>query len=390
MNLSASFRAFFRSESASAILVFLAAAIAFLSANSPLGSLYTHLRELPIGLPVVGSKTLEHWVADGFMTLFFLLVGLEIKRERIAGELVDTQKALLTVFAAVGGMLCPAIVYALFNPTGLGARGWGIPMATDIAFALGALSLLGKRVPTNLKVFLTALAVVDDLGAIVVIALFYTVTLNWVLLGCAFLTWLITLGVARLNVRTLWPYGILGFVLWLLILKSGLHATIAGVLLAFAIPLRVSGHSEMSLKELDRVSLFHRLEHHLAPWVGYLILPIFAFFNAGVKVGGAGFGPIPIGIFLGLLLGKPIGILGFSWLALRLRWARLPDGVRWVHLLGAGCLAGIGFTMALFIGYLAFGPSAELEEAKRAIIIASVASAIVGMGILRFGVSDKR
>ena len=405
------FEQFVHSESAGGVTLILASIIAFAWANSPLAPWYLDLREIKLGIGLGGwglEKPLLLWVNDGLMAFFFYLVGLEIKREVLVGELSEPRDAALAVTAALGGMIVPASIYAAINWGGEGISGWGVPMATDIAFALGMLALLGDRVPLALKVFLTALAIVDDLGAVLVIALFYTDDIQFLslLVSACVLAGAFLYG--RLGGRNLKVLALLGLVVWFFVLQSGVHATVAGVLLALATPLRRkiplqnlrselrAGLDQGELEEvevkvanLERVlgdaqSPLHRLEHLMHPWVAFLILPIFALFNAGVALGG-GFGmarPVTLGVFLGLLLGKPLGVLGFSWLATRLGIASLPTGVGWREMAGAGLLAGIGFTMSLFVGGLAFDGGGMLASAKMGILAASVISAIAGLALL--------
>ena len=397
------FQEFAASESAGGIILAFAAALAFVWANTPAADAYFHMKETVLGIGRWGLHgSLEFWVNDGLMVIFFLLVGLEIKREMLAGELAGLRRALLPVLAAVGGMLCPAAIYALINWGTEGIRGWGIPMATDIAFALGALSLLGRRVPLSLKVFLTALAIIDDLGAVLVIALFYSEKLHLVSLGLSLLMVLLCFVYGRLGGRRLSVFAILGIPLWYFMLTSGIHATVAGVLLALTIPLTGNRERDESGQlssdpngllqkppvevpalgdHVRATSPLHRLEHALQPWVAYGIMPIFALFNAGVTVqgGGAAVGRVSLGICLGLLVGKPVGIIGFSWLAARLGLARLPEGIRWPSMAGMGLLGGIGFTMSLFIANLAFAGSHHLDHAKLAVLLTSAVAAAAGM-----------
>ena len=394
---------FLESEAKGGILLFSTALIAFLLSNSPWAQAYFDLRDVYLKLQVgdwVLKKSLLHFVNDFLMAFFFLLVGLELKRELLQGELKNPKQAGLAVAAALGGMVTPALIYTGLNYGGAGAAGWGVPMATDIAFALGVLSLLGRRVPLSLKVFLTALAIVDDLGAVLVIALFYTSNLDPAALGVAALVFGFALLLGALRVRSLPAYMLVGLVLWYFVLLSGVHATIAGVLLAFAVPIGRSrplpAHEdgaaadpelqEARLEHLEDAaraaqSPLHRLEHILHPYVAYFIMPVFAFFNAGVALEGTQVGAVALGIFLGLLLGKPLGILLFAFLAVRLGLAKLPEGVSWRAIGGVGLVAGIGFTMALFIAGLAFD-AALLDEAKLGILSASVTAAVLGVAVL--------
>ncbi|WP_295817876.1 Na+/H+ antiporter NhaA [uncultured Deinococcus sp.] len=402
------FARFVHSEAFAGLLLVCTAVIAFVWANSPAQGAYAALRDTHLAVSVGGARldlSLEHWVNDGLMAVFFLLVGLEIKRELLIGELASRRRATLAIAAAAGGMLVPGSVYALLNAGGPGVDGWGVPMATDIAFALGVLALLGSRIPLGLKVFLTALAIVDDLGAVLVIALFYTSDLNLGALALAALTWGAALLAGRRGVSSLKVYGVLGVVLWLLVLQSGLHATIAGVLLALAVPIRKPdpagyltsltdaarpGREEQvgaRLRDLEDLleraqSPLHRLEHALHPVVTFAVLPVFALMNAGVTVGAGGLGTVSLGVVLGLLLGKPLGVVGGAWLAVRAGVASLPRRVTWRHMVGAGILAGIGFTMSLFVSNLAFETGALLTQAKLGVLIASVLAAVLGGGWL--------
>lgn len=396
------FTRFVRSQAFAGLLLFVAAAIAFIWANSPLREGYAALQHHHLALTFDGrglDLSLEHWVNDGLMAVFFLLVGLEIKRELLIGELANPRRAALAVAGALGGMLVPALLYSAFNAGGPGAHGWGVPMATDVAFALGILALLGSRVPLSLKVFLTALAIVDDLGAVVVIAPFYTSELHFISMLAAAVTWGALLFIGWRGVRRLGLYAVLGVLLWFFVLQSGLHATIAGVLLALAVPLRrvtplttllplhdtedneaMGAHLQQAEELLERAqSPLHRLEHSLHPSVTYAVLPLFAFMNAGVSVSAAGVGTVTLGVFLGLLLGKPLGVVGAAWLAVRMGLAALPERVNWPLLWGVGLLAGIGFTVSLFVSNLAFDAAALQAQAKLGVLAGTVLSAVVGV-----------
>jgi Na+:H+ antiporter, NhaA family len=364
---------FVNSPTFSGTLLLVAALLALLWANSGFSSSYEALKNLRLSLPILAlDKPLEVWVNDFLMAIFFLLVGLELKREIISGELSNPRGASLAIFAALGGMIVPALIFTVFNGGTIGASGWGVPMATDIAFAVGIISLLGSRVPVALKVFLVALAVVDDMGAVIVIAVFYTSSINLTMLGLVAVILVALWGLNVARVRLIPVYLLLGLVLWYVVLKSGLHATIAGVLLASTIPLGKDAHSPLET-----------LEHWLKKPVNFVIMPIFALFNAGVPIAAAlagGVNQVTTGIFLGLLLGKPIGITLFSWLAVRLGIAQLPRGTTWAMLLGVGMLGGIGFTMALFIANLAFKNNLLLlETAKLGVLSASFCTAILGL-----------
>lgn len=402
------FRHFVASEAFAGVLLFAAALVAFAWANSPLAGAYAGLHEVPFGVRLGGwslEMKLEGWVNDGLMAVFFLLVGLEIKRELLVGELARPQRARLAVAAAFGGMLVPAAIFAALNLGGPGGRGWGVPMATDIAFALGVLSLLGRRVPLAVKVFLTALAIVDDLGAVLVIALFYGRGLDLGALGMAVAVLGLALTANAAGIRALGVYGALGAVLWYLVLVSGVHPTVAGVLLAFTVPVArtiipprgeiraaleggrseaVGARLEALERELEeRQSPLHRLEHGLQPWVTYLVLPVFALFNAGLALGGASpLNPVTAGAFLGLVLGKPVGVLLASWLAVRAGLASLPTGASWAQMAGVACLAGVGFTMSLFIAALAFPDVGRLDAAKLGVLSASLVSGALGLSVL--------
>jgi NhaA family Na+:H+ antiporter len=377
-------RRFIQSESAGGIVLGLAAAAALLIANSPLGAAYdafVHLRgEVRLGNDwLVLSKPLLLWINDLWMAVFFFLVGLEIKRELLQGELASVRQALLPAGAAVGGMIVPAAIYAALNwGDAVALRGWAVPSATDIAFALGVLMLLGSRVPASLKVFLTAVAILDDLGAIVVIALFYTADLSLPMLVAAGLGALALFALNRRGVMSIGPYVVIGAIVWLCVLKSGVHATLAGVITALAVPLRAP----------DGTSPLERVEHALHPWVAFMILPMFAFVNAGVALDGVSLAtlaePVPLGIAAGLLAGKAVGVFGASWLLVRLAGAQWPAGATTFQFFGVCVLCGIGFTMSLFIGSLAFeGQGAAYEtQLKLGVLCGSLLSTIVGVAIL--------
>ena len=361
-------RAFLKSESAGGLLLMASAALALVVANSPLAGAYFHALHVQ-----VAGLSLAHWVNDGLMAVFFLLVGLEIKREAVEGELSTWSRRVLPGAAALGGMIVPALVYLAVNRETPGnLRGWAIPAATDIAFALGVLSLLGSRVPASLKVFLAALAIIDDLGAILIIAIFYTDHLTLWALGGAAMALGVLVAMNRLKVISLWPYLLVGAVLWVLFLKSGVHATLAGVILAMTIPIR-SGEARSPL---------HRLEHGLNPWVAYLVVPVFGFANAGVALGQVGLAqlaaPATLGAILGLFLGKPIGVGLACLAAIKLGWAQRPSGASTLQLFGVSALCGIGFTMSLFINTLAFDAEILRDETKIGVLAGSVLSALLG------------
>jgi NhaA family Na+:H+ antiporter len=377
-------REFFKLESAGSVLLLIAAFLAMLIANSPLSPFYDSLLNIPLEVRAGDfeiAKPLLLWINDGLMALFFLLVGLELKREVLEGELSKPSQIVLPAIGALGGMSIPALIYVFFNrndPVAL--NGWAIPAATDIAFALGILASLGKRVPASLKIFLLTLAIFDDLGAILIIAIFYTSDLSLfsLLLAAAFVLALFALN--RRGVRSIAAYILIGIALWVAVLKSGVHATLAGVLLALFIPHRAKA---------DKPSLLKRLEHDLHPAVAFGILPIFAFANAGLPLAGLTLGtflsPISLGLILGLFLGNQIGIFGFTWLAIKLGWARLPKSVRWIHMYGISFVCGIGFTMSLFISSLAFEHSGTDYGSivRLGILTGSLLSALCGYLILR-------
>lgn len=370
-------------EAAAGMILVAAAGLAMVAANSPLSQLYDHLLETEITLgiaPLALTKNIIHWVNDGLMALFFFLVGLEIKREVTVGALADPKKASLPVIAALGGMIFPAMIYAAITWSDpIAIRGWAIPAATDIAFALGILALLGNRVPAALKVFLLALAIIDDLGAIIIIAVFYSAKLSAMSLAFAAAGLLALYALNRSNVMRIWPYLFLGFFVWLCVLKSGVHATIAGVATALMIP--VTG--QIPGKE----SPLEYLEHKLQPWITFAILPIFAFANAGVSLTGITPGhlltKIPLAIALGLFFGKTVGIYSFARAAIRAGLGVMPAGATRLQLLGVSTLGGIGFTMSLFIGSLAFPGSGHAADLRIGVLSGSIVSAIVGYMILR-------
>ncbi len=419
------FERFVQLESAGGILLLGCSLLALAWANSRWAGWYENLWGTPVTIAVGGfalTHSLLHWINDGLMAMFFFVIGLEIKREFLVGELASPRHAALPIAAAVGGMVIPAAIYALFNGGTPTERGWGIPMATDIAFAIGILTLLGKRVPLSLKVFLTALAIVDDLGAVVVIALFYTETINWGSVFPGLIILVVLLELNRQGVRHPLVYVVLGLGLWFAVLSSGIHATIAGVLLAMTIPSRArmdsdqflaqsratlaeferAGHSredefiteahQTALQALKSAAIhvqtpMERLEHALHPGMRFVVMPLFALANAGVSFSGLGLSmmtdPVVLGVFFGLVVGKQVGILSFAWLAVRTGVAALPSDLRWRHVYGAAWLGGIGFTMSLFIANLAFNEAAALSSAKLGILSASLVAGGVGWAILR-------
>ncbi len=375
------FQKFFKKESAGGVLLMVAAVLAIIVANSPFSNLYTALLDVPVEIKIGAlhiAKPLILWINDGLMAIFFFLIGLELKRELLEGELSEPKKIILPAFAAIGGMLLPALIYASLNwndPAAL--KGWAIPAATDIAFALGILAVFGKRVPIALKIFLVSLAIMDDMGAIVIIAIFYTseLSVTSLVIACASL---FVLAIFNLNkLKSLTPYILVGIILWVAVLKSGVHATLAGVVLAFFIPLKTDAKDERSLSKT--------LEHDLHDSVSYVIIPVFAFANAGVPLDGLSINtllePIPLGIILGLFFGKQIGVMLFSFIAVKSGIASLPEDINWKQLYGVSLLCGVGFTMSLFIGSLAFeqgGTEAILMNDRLGILAGSTLSAIVG------------
>jgi NhaA family Na+:H+ antiporter len=425
------FQDFADKQSSGGILLIAATAVALVWANSPWGESYAALwhTKLTVGVSDASiSKDLTHWINDGLMAVFFLVVGLEIKREVLVGELSSVRGAALPIAAALGGAMVPAAIYLAINAGTEGSAGWGIPMATDIAFALGVLALLGDKAPVAIKVFLTALAIVDDIVAVLVIALFYTSEISWGALGVGGI-FLVALIVANLiGVGRTLVYALLGIGLWLCFLLSGVHATIAGVLLALTVPaisfINPGAFLERSRYVLDRFEKagekgenvlsneerqaalhalnnaaykleppLHELEHTLHPWVVFAIMPLFALANAGVQLGGgiadALTNPVALGIVAGLVVGKQLGITLFAWLAVKSGVSELPEGIRWRHVYGAAWLAGIGFTMSLFISDLAFSDGRLVDAAKLGILVASLIAGVVGWVILR-GASSPR
>jgi Na+:H+ antiporter, NhaA family len=392
-SISVALRDFMKLESASGILLVIAGVLAMLAANTPLSDLYQAFLQTPIKLQVGAfklDKTLLIWINDLLMAVFFLLIGLEIKREIVAGELSERSKVALPAIAAIGGMVVPAAIYASLNwndPVGI--RGWAIPSATDIAFALGVLSLFGNRVPVGLKVFLMTLAVLDDLGAIVVIALFYTsdLSVNALMGAGAAIVALFVLN--RTGVTRIAAYILVGTALWVFVLKSGVHATLAGVVAALFVPTRDPAHPDHPPSS--------RLEHSLHPWVAFGILPVFAFANAGVNLEGMSprtlLDPIPLGILLGLFVGKQVGVFTFAWLAVKTGLARLPSGVTFAQVYGAAILCGIGFTMSLFVGMLAFENMATGEvivSDRLGILAGTLLSAVTGALVLHWVLPRQR
>lgn len=371
MKITKLFTSFFESEKASGIVLIFCTLFSIILTNSIFGENYLHFWHLKIG-----NFSIEHIINDGLMTIFFLMIGLELEREVYIGELSSIKNAMLPVLGALGGMIFPALIYFLLNYNTPHSNGIGIPMATDIAFAIGVLSLLGNRVPSSLKVFLTALAVIDDLGAIIIIALFYSTHMNWINLAIAMGIFVVLLIMNRMKFYKLWPYLLLGAIMWFFMLKSGVHATITGVLLAFAIPFEDGSEKTIS----------YQLEQKLHWPVAFVILPIFALANTAIVLNYDSTTGIPLyglGIIFGLLIGKPLGITLFSWLAVKLKTATLPDDLNWKLIFGVGILGGIGFTMSIFITLLAFNDPSIINNSKLYIIIASLLTGIIGFLFLK-------
>jgi len=377
---------FIKKESSAGILLIAVTILALLLQNSILSDFYTSFLHTHVEIrfgDLQIAKPLLLWVNDGLMAIFFLLIGLEVKREVMEGHLSSIQQIALPAIAALGGMVVPALVFIIFNQSEpFALNGWAIPTATDIAFALGILSLLGNRVPLSLKIFLMALAIIDDLGAIIIIALFYTSELSTISIAIASASLVILFVMNRLGVIRKTAYILVGVILWVSVLKSGVHATLAGVALAFMIPLNSKD------KEGKKFSMLKNMEHGLHYWVAFMILPLFAFVNAGVDLKGISIEemitPVPLGIMLGLFIGKQVGVFGFSWMAIKLGWAKLPNKSSWLQLYGVAVLTGIGFTMSLFVDSLAYNDTQIYHYAdKLAILMGSFLSATVGYLILR-------
>ncbi|EOY4608939.1 Na+/H+ antiporter NhaA [Vibrio cholerae] len=376
-------RDFFKMESAGGILLVIAAAIAMVIANSAMGEGYqAFLHTYVFGMSV------SHWINDGLMAVFFLLIGLEVKRELLEGALKSRETAIFPAIAAVGGMMAPALIYVAFNFNDPAAiQGWAIPAATDIAFALGIMALLGKRVPVSLKVFLLALAIIDDLGVVVIIALFYSSDLSTIALTIGFIMTGVLFMLNAKHVTKLSIYLVAGLILWIAVLKSGVHATLAGVVIGFAIPLKGNKGEHSPLKHL---------EHALHPYVAFAILPVFAFANAGISLQGVSLAGLtsmlPLGVALGLFLGKPLGIFSFSWAAVKLGVAKLPEGINFKHIFAVSVLCGIGFTMSIFISSLAFGQANEAYDtyARLGILMGSTTAALLGYSLLRLSLPLKK
>lgn len=413
---------FIHRQTTSGVLLMLCALIALYMANSPFKDVYHHFLELNFTIGVDGfmlSKSIHHWINDGLMAIFFFLIGLELKREVLVGELADKKQAMLPIIAAIGGMLMPALIYMAINPDGHAFNGWGIPMATDIAFALGTLALLGNRIPKALLMFLVALAIVDDLGAVLVIAFFYTETINMMALYVVAMIFGVLMLLRRGGVRDTSPYILLGIIMWVAMLKSGVHATLAGILLAFTIPIRPKYNPKHFLDRIndlissikksykresniilnddlrskvqalgDGVQLVQApaqtLEHKMHVPVAYLIIPIFSLANAGIPIEWSSIGsiithPISMGVGAGLVIGKLLGIAGFSWIAVKIGITKLPNGLNFKHIIGAALMGGIGFTMSIFVAELGFETHpVELLMAKTGVLLASLFAGISG------------
>ena len=373
---------FIRLETSGGIILMIAAVLAMIIANSPLATAYDAILGTYIKVGIGSfeiAKPAILWINDGLMAIFFFLVGLEIKREVLAGELSSFDKAILPIMAAIGGMAVPGLIFAIINwGTPENLNGWAIPTATDIAFALGILALIGSRAPVALKIFLLAIAIIDDLGAIVIIAVFYTSQLSINALTISMLGFAVAIVLNRMGIQRTAPYLLVGIVMWVFVLKSGVHATLAGVLIALTIPLKSKNEDE---------ALLYKMEHGLHPWVAFLILPIFAFANAGVNFTGIGIDdllqPLTLGIAVGLFLGKQIGVFLATWIGVKSGIARLPENVTWRHVYGVACLTGVGFTMSLFIGSLAFDAADEMNAVRLGVVLGSVLSGLFGFVLLK-------
>ena len=373
---------FIKLETSGGVVLMIAAIFAMIIANTPLSAIYDLILGTYIKVGIGNfeiAKPAILWINDGLMAIFFFLVGLEIKREVLAGELSSFDKAILPIMAAIGGMAVPGIIFAIVNwGTPENLNGWAIPTATDIAFALGILALIGSRAPIALKIFLLAIAIIDDLGAIVIIAIFYTSELSINALAISMLGFAAAVVLNRMGIQRTAPYLLVGIVMWVFVLKSGVHATLAGVLIAFTIPLKAKDGDE---------ALLYKMEHGLHPWVAFLILPIFAFANAGVNFTGIGIDdllkPLTLGIAVGLFLGKQIGVFLATWIGVKSGIARLPENVSWKHVYGVACLTGVGFTMSLFIGSLAFTTADVMNSVRLGVVLGSVLSGLFGYVLLK-------
>jgi NhaA family Na+:H+ antiporter len=374
-------QAFMQMEASAGLVLMGVAVLAMIAANTGFAGAYEAFLNTKIRVGIGEFEIYKPallWINDGLMAIFFFLIGLEIKREVLKGELSSFDKAVLPIIAAIGGMAIPGLVFVMINwGTPENLNGWAIPAATDIAFALGVLALLGTRAPLSLKVFLLAVAIIDDLGAIVIIAVFYTSELSTNALTLSMLGFALAVALNRMGVQRTAPYLIIGIFMWVFVLKSGVHATLAGVLIALTIP--------MKEKDGDK-SLLYKMEHALHPWVAYLILPVFAFANAGVNLQGLSLEsltqPLTLGIAAGLFVGKQIGVLGATWISVKSGLARLPEGVGWAQVYGVACLTGIGFTMSLFIGSLAFGAADTMNAVRVGVICGSILSGLLGFAVL--------
>jgi NhaA family Na+:H+ antiporter len=373
---------FIKLETSGGVVLMIAAIFAMIIANTPLSANYDLILGTYIKVGIGNfeiAKPAILWINDGLMAIFFFLVGLEIKREVLAGELSSFDKAILPIMAAIGGMAVPGIIFAIINwGTPENLNGWAIPTATDIAFALGILALIGSRAPIALKIFLLAIAIIDDLGAIVIIAIFYTSELSINALAISMLGFAAAVVLNRIGIQRTAPYLLVGIVMWVFVLKSGVHATLAGVLIAFTIPLKTKNEDE---------ALLYKMEHGLHPWVAFLILPVFAFANAGVNFTGIGIDdllqPLTLGIAVGLFLGKQIGVFLATWIGVKSGIARLPENVSWKHVYGVACLTGVGFTMSLFIGSLAFTTADVMNAVRLGVVLGSVLSGLFGYVLLK-------
>jgi NhaA family Na+:H+ antiporter len=387
--ISKPFKWFFKLEAASGLILLIAAILALFISNSTLSSLYFETLEkyLFIGINEFGLKlSVHHWINDALMAIFFFFVTLEIKREFLQGELSNIKQALLPIIAAVGGMVVPALFYVFINYGNAETiNGWAIPSATDIAFSLGILSLLGSRVPISLKVFLTALAIIDDLGAILIIAFFYSGDLSIPYLSLILISYILLLVLNKFSVKIFTPYLLIGLCMWFFTYKSGIHATIAGVLLASTIPHRLKDHD---------FSLLVKLEHGISPYVAFIIMPIFAFANAGVNLEGLSLAsllnPVPLGILMGLFFGKQIGVLLFSYVSVKFKFADMPNNSNWLSIYGVSILTGIGFTMSLFVGNLAFVENTQyIDGVKIGVLSGSLLSTVFGYFLLLISAKNK-
>ncbi len=378
---------FIRLETSGGVVLMIAAIFAMIIANTSLSATYDLILSTYIKVGIGNfeiAKPAILWINDGLMAIFFFLVGLEIKREVLAGELSSFDKAILPIMAAIGGMEVPGIIFAIVNwGTPENLNGWAIPTATDIAFALGILALIGSRAPIALKIFLLAIAIIDDLGAIVIIAIFYTTELSINALSISMIGFAAAIALNRLGIQRTAPYLLVGIIVWVFVLKSGVHATLAGVLIAFTIPLKAKNEDE---------ALLYKMEHGLHPWVAFLILPVFAFANAGVNFTGIGIDdllqPLTLGIAVGLFLGKQIGVFLATWIGVKSGIARLPENVSWKHVYGVACLTGVGFTMSLFIGSLAFTTADVMNAVRLGVVLGSVLSGIIGYLLLKSAAHD--